>query len=455
MRILDLILSPWAITPEGLTEIHSLVLAHRRGEKVDLKAWEAASGRPAGSEREPYQVVDGVAVIPLQGVMTKADSAWNRFCGMTSTGLLRSDLQTALQDPSVHSILLWVDSPGGQVDGTQELADAVFAARAVKPIVSLADGCMCSAAMWVGAAAEKVYITSDTTATGSIGVVTSHVDISRAEEQWGQKTTEITAGKYKRIASQYAPLSEEGRAAIQAQLDHIYSIFVDSIATFRGVSPDVALAQMAEGRVFLGKQGIEAGLVDGVSSMSSLITQLNQERRSWTPGAGAASQPSTTHMEEPMPITREQLQAEAPELLNTILADGQAQGRAEELARVTGCRDAAIFGYEKAALEMAFDGKTTPAQATAAINALADADLKAAAEASGRGPTPATAGHDAEALEAEESRKKAEAKEKPADPSAKDWTDRITAHMTKAAAEGRKLTSAQAAHELRKQDEEK
>ena len=450
MRILDLLLSPWAISPERLAEIHALVLAHRRGEKVDLKGWEAATGRPAGEVREPYQVVDGVAVIPIQGVLTKADSAWNRFCGMTSTGLLRSDLQTALLDPSVHSILLWIDSPGGQVDGTQELADAVFAARSVKPIVSLADGCMCSAAMWVGAAAEKVYITSDTTATGSIGVVTVHVDISRAEEQWGQKTTEITAGKYKRIASQYAPLSEEGRATIQAQLDHIYSIFVDSIATFRGVSPETALSQMADGRVFLGKQGIEAGLVDGVSSMSALIAQLNQERHGWKPGAGAASQTPTTHQEDSMSITREQLQAQAPDLLNALLDEGRAQGRADEHTRAKGCREAAVLGYEKLALELAFDGKTTPAEAAQKVNAAVDADLRAAAEKSGKGPEAVAAGHDVDAIEAENHRKEAEAKTEEKDPKAGEaFAGEIRNHIAAEAAKGRKINALQAAHELR------
>src|SRR5512133_954690 len=142
MRILDILSAPWALSEARLQEIRDLYYAHMRREKVDLKAWEAATGRPSGSERPPYQLQDGVAVIPIQGVITKMDSAWNRICGMTSSALAQQDLQAALQDPQVHSIVLWIDSPGGMVDGTQELAQAVFAARGQKPIVSLADGCM-------------------------------------------------------------------------------------------------------------------------------------------------------------------------------------------------------------------------------------------------------------------------------------------------------------------------
>jgi ClpP class serine protease len=67
---------------------------------------------------------------------------------------------------------------------------------------------MASAAYWIGSAAEKVYISSDTTQVGSIGVVASHIDVSKAEEMQGYKTTEIVAGKYKRIASRYSPLTE-------------------------------------------------------------------------------------------------------------------------------------------------------------------------------------------------------------------------------------------------------
>lgn len=443
MRILDLLLAPWAIQPDRLLEIHSLYRDHRQGGKIDLKAWEATTGRPAGSDREPYQVLDGVAVIPIQGVMTKGESAWNRLCGMTSTATLRADLQTALQDPSVHSILLWIDSPGGMVDGTQELADAIFEARGQKPIVTLADGCMCSAAAWVGAAASRVYITSDTTATGSIGVVTAHVDVSRAEEAFGIKTTELTAGRYKRIASQYAPLSEEGRATIQAQLDHIYSVFVNSIAKFRSVSVDTVLAQMADGRVFLGQQAIQVGLVDGVSTLTGLVELLNQERRGQRPGAGAASLPTTPHAtEETMAITREQLQAEAPDLLTALLEEGKAQGRAEELARVQGCLKASTLGYEKLAMEKALDGKTLPGECALAIVEAQNADRSKAAAAAGAGPDPLPP---APELPAPKPKKEA---------TGQDWSGRITAHIEKAKAEGRTLTAAQAAAELRKQDEE-
>ena len=396
MRILDILNAPWAIIPNRLLEILELYSAHTRREKLDLKAWEAATGRPQGSQPDPYQVVNGVAILDVQGVLTKADSAWNRICGMTSTQGLRRDLQMALDDRSVRAILLRIDSPGGTVDGTQELADAVFAARTQKPIVAFADGCMCSAAYWVGAAASKIFIGSDTTMVGSIGVYTTHTDQSQAEAAAGLKVTVLKAGKFKAAGHPHGPLSEQDQALLTDQLDHICSIFVNEIAKFRGVSVETVLADMADARVFLGKQAIEAGLVDGVSTMDALIADLAAGQLGNT-GAGAALEPnSQPHSQEAhMSITREQLSAQAPDLLKAIQeeskAEGLKEGSAKELSRVKGCLEAALPGYEDMALALALDGQTEPAAAAVKVNAALKADMNAAkanAEKSGPKPVP-------------------------------------------------------------------
>ena len=130
---------------------------------------------------------------------------------------------------------------------------------------------MASAAYYIGAAAHEVYISGDMPLIGSIGVVATHVDRSKFEEKIGLKTTEVYAGKYKRIASAYKPLSKDGKASIQDQVDYVYSIFVDDVAKYRGVSADAVLDNMADGKIFIGKQAIQAGLVDGVSTFDQLI----------------------------------------------------------------------------------------------------------------------------------------------------------------------------------------
>lgn len=365
MKLLDVLTAPWAIEPAKLQEIQAIYATHLRGEKIDIAAVEAKLGRPLANEPKAYDIMDGVAVLYVEGVMAKRANLFMQISGGVSTELLSRDLQTALNDSSVHSVIQLVDTPGGTVDGTQSYANQVRKARSRKPIVTLASGVMASAGYWVGAAASKVYIADETTVVGSIGVVATHVDVSKAEEQRGVKTTEIFAGKFKRIASQFAPLSESGRETIQDQVDYTYSLFVADVASHRGVSEEKVLKDMADGRVFIGKQAIAAGLVDGVSTLDELVEQLNRDH------AGAASNRTVFLPTNPgassMKITREQLAAESPELLQIILNEGRALGATEERARIQAVEGALIPGHEALVSSLKFDGKTSGGDAALAV----------------------------------------------------------------------------------------
>lgn len=384
MKILDILQAPWALPESHLHEIRELYFAHTRREKFDFKAWEAATG---GEMRTPYSVQNGVAVIPVQGVMVKAESAWNRFCGMTSSATLRADLQTAMEDSTVQSIVLWIDSPGGQVDGTQVLAQDIFAARGKKQIIAFADGMMASAAYWIGAAADQVHISSQTDMVGSIGVVAQHIDRSAAA---GGTVTEITAGKYKRIASENGPLTEEGRESLQSQVDRIYSVFVEDIAKFRGVSVETVLENMADGRIFMGSDAIDAGLADGVSSLPELIARLQSGPLPNPRGAGVALEPETQKQGDPMDI--QTLKAAHGDLAEQLLAEGRREGASLELARIQGCLNAALPGYEQIAQSKAFDGQSQPGDvALAILDAQRQTRARAQAQAEdGPEPIPAT-----------------------------------------------------------------
>jgi signal peptide peptidase SppA len=282
MKLLDVLNAPWAIVPEKLLEIREIYFTHLRGKKVDLQAIEARLGQPLNNQKQGYEVVDGVAILPIEGIIAKRMNMFTQISGGVSTQLLERDFQAALADDRAHSILLSVDSPGGSVDGVLELSRLIFEARGRKPIVALGNGMMASAAYWIGSAADRVLITGETTQVGSIGVVATHTDISKAEEMRGIKTTEITAGKYKRIASEHKPLSDEARAAIQEQVDYVYSVFVNDVARNRGTDVETVLSNMADGRIFLGSKAIDAGLVDGISTEADLISKLNQEHEQVT-----------------------------------------------------------------------------------------------------------------------------------------------------------------------------
>lgn len=361
MRLLDVLNSPWAIMPTKLAEIGDIYATHLRGDKIDIKAIEARIGRPLQNQPQGYEVIDGVAVVPVFGVVAKRANIFMQVSGGASSELIGRDIQNALNDPTVKAIILDIDSPGGTVDGTQQLANLVRSVRGQKPIVTLADGCMASAAYWFGSAADKAYIADKTTMVGSIGVVTTHVDVSGKEAQAGIKTTEISAGKYKRIASQYGALTPEGFASVQAQIDYLYELFVDDVAANRGVSVDKVLSDMADGRVFTGQQAIDAGLVDGVATLDALIAELSAQT-----GAGVAqTKPQKPKGKQAM--DREELMASYPQLAQALIDEGRVAGAEAERARILGIEAHAMPGHEALIASLKADGATTPDQAAAKV----------------------------------------------------------------------------------------
>lgn len=392
MKVLDILCAPWAILPAALGEIQSIYATHLRGDKIDVAAVEKRLGRPLETRPAGYEVVDGVAVLPMVGPSARRMNLMTQISGGVSTELAARDLRAAAADESARAIVLRIDSPGGTVDGTQALAQLVAEInRNTKPVVTLASGTMASAAYWYGSAARAVYIEDDTTQVGSIGVVASHIDVSAAEAAAGVRTTEIVAGKYKRIASQYGPLTAEGRQTMQDQVDYLYSVFLEAVAEQRGVSVERVLADMADGRIFIGRQAVAAGLVDGVATLDALIADLS---RSSTAGAGVAprvraSAPPQQPMESPMPITREQLSAEAPELIEALQAEGRQQGAAAECARIQAVFGQAMPGHDALIRELAFDGKTTgPEAAVAVLAAERNQRTRAAAQLHADAPQP-------------------------------------------------------------------
>jgi signal peptide peptidase SppA len=272
--------APWACLPEHHATIHHLVEAWARGERIDLQELEARRGESLPGPVSGYEVRNGVAVIPVMGTMSPRMNLMADVSGGVSSELLVRDVRAAAADPKIKGIVLQVDSPGGAVAGTQPAAAAVMAARQRKPVLALAEGTMASAAYWVGSAAEQVYLSSGTDQVGSIGVIMRQRDTSQAKAAAGIIDTEIVAGKFKNVGSDNGPLSDPDRAVLQDRADQIYSVFVGDVARQRGTSVEKVLSDMADGRVFIGQQAIDAGLADGVSTLDDLVAEV-ADRAKW------------------------------------------------------------------------------------------------------------------------------------------------------------------------------
>lgn len=412
MTLLDLLNGPWAIVPEKLHELQQIYATHLRGEKIDVAAVEARIGRPLSSDQQEYSVhPGGVAVLELEGVIAPKANLFMRISGGISTQMAQRQIEGAMHDSRVRSILMVLDSGGGSIFGPPEFGGFLHEAAQEKPIITVSPGMLASAAYWIGSSTNAVYVTGPTVHVGSIGVVATHDFTPRRD---AGATTEVTAGRYKRIASDTAPLTEEGRAYLQERVDHLYSVFVDTVAANRGVTSEEVLEHMADGRVFVGQQALDAGLVDGVSTVDALIEQLASNPAQFatrrkavfavaalpSPSAGAAPQDKTSTRDEkeptmpgdnPTPITRASFEQDHAPLFAQLKGEFAQLGAQAERERIQAVLaiGAQLPGHEKLLNTLAFDGKTTAGEAALAVTQAEGALRTAAATAHANDAPPA------------------------------------------------------------------
>jgi capsid assembly protease len=274
MPLIDMVQNKaWALHPAKLDEINAFIEARIADPSF---SFDVARGKSGNKAEDRYEIRDGIAIIPVYGVIDKRANMFMEMSGGTSTELLKRDIRSALDDPKVDAILLDIDSPGGSVDGTKEVADFIFESRGQKPIIAYGNGMMASAAYWIGSAADVIFA-NDTAMVGSIGVALTHYDRSAQDEQRGIKRTTIYSGKYKRIASDEKPLSDEGKEYLQGMTDTYYSIFVEGISRNRDAPIDLVLEKMADGKDFIGKQAKKAGLIDHIGTIGKALKMAQQK----------------------------------------------------------------------------------------------------------------------------------------------------------------------------------
>jgi signal peptide peptidase SppA len=175
---------------------------------------------------------------------------------------IRASVRRALADPSVRTIDLIVDSPGGSVLGLPETADVIFQANKVKPVNARIVGIAASAAYWLAAQASTITLTPSGE-VGSVGVLDLHADISGALEKEGVKLTAIVAGPHKIERAPFAPLSDDAQAHMQTGVNAWYSDFLGAIRRGRGARVSHA-GNYGGGRMLSAREALSTGLVDFV-----------------------------------------------------------------------------------------------------------------------------------------------------------------------------------------------
>ena len=277
--------TPLAITP-GKAEMIMAALADRfgiahlfrqNGQAVELSPGgksfamsDDAFSSPKSSQTG-YDVVAGIAVIPVQGTLVQKLGTLRPYSGMTGYDGIRANFSMALADESVKAIVLDIDSPGGEVSGCFDLSDAIFQSRGIKPVEAILSESAYSAAYAIASACDRITVPR-TGGTGSVGVICMHVDFSKALTASGINVTMIHYGARKADGHSEISLSKDALARFQADIDSMGELFVSTVARNRGLS--VNAVRGTEAGTFLGSSGVDVGFADAVAAPDEAFQSL-------------------------------------------------------------------------------------------------------------------------------------------------------------------------------------
>lgn len=320
----------------------------------DRIGWpEPQAALPIPPPRAMPDAPAGIAVIPVYGTLVRRSLGLEAASGLTSYGELSAMIDAALSDPSVSGILLDVDSPGGEAGGVFELAQRIRAADAIKPVWAIASDSAFSAAYAIACAASRLYVTQ-TAGVGSIGVIAMHVDQTARDAQEGYRYTAITAGDQKNDFSPHEKLSSEAQSRLQAEVDRLYGIFVETVAAMRHL--DARFVRSTQAGLYFGPEAVTAGLADAQGSLEQALNDFTAHlvagrARNTATRAFSASNPKEIHMTqevEALPAIPEQAPTpadntteeitEVPAVTEDVVKEAVATARADAVAIAELCQ---------------------------------------------------------------------------------------------------------------------
>jgi signal peptide peptidase SppA len=273
---------PWALAAQHLQDLHALRrsalgIGSASTEQL-LAGLQASAAERAGRLTQAKPASGAIAVVPVYGYIVMRSSWLEAYGVVTSIETTRARLRAAIVDPSVSGVLLDIDSPGGSTDGVEEFANEIYALAKKKNIIALANPCAASGAYWLGVNANHLYCIPGAV-VGSIGVYGMHEDISEALRQQGCDVTLISAGKYKTEGNPFEPLSDEGEAYWQSQVDVFYSDFTRSVARGRHTTVAEVRGGMGQGRMVLADQAAAANMACGVFTWDQVVRSMTSTNK--------------------------------------------------------------------------------------------------------------------------------------------------------------------------------
>lgn len=258
--------SIWFVRPEILQVLQGVLnTKFNEGLKIGSFLDVAPKAAIEGSEK----ITDGKMVIPISGVMLNKAGGLDALCGVYGYNMLKGSLQAAWDNDDVNHVILDWDSPGGMSCGCSEMANEVRTLATKKRVTSICTGQMCSAAYYIGSAADEIYASDPMCIIGSIGCYMLHCDQSSKDAQDGLKFTYVKAGKYKTLGNEHEPLDDGSKSILQDMVNNAYDMFLSDVATNRNTSVD-AIKNLAEGKIYDANKAPKA-LFDGIKTLDELL----------------------------------------------------------------------------------------------------------------------------------------------------------------------------------------
>jgi len=222
-----------------------------------------------GSLPNTWNVIvrDNTAIIPVHGPIFRYGDFYSLLFGGSSIQKLSEDLDEAVNNPEISSIILDIDSPGGQVNGINEFSDMVRAANDKKPVYAYVGGTAASAAYWIASSCARIVV-DKTAQLGSIGVVIGFYK----DDDDDYVEIVSTASPKKRM-----DLDDE-KAELQQKANELADIFIGAVAKNRKVKPETVIKDFGQGGVLIGDKAVNAGMADEIGSMESLIKSLSTKQ---------------------------------------------------------------------------------------------------------------------------------------------------------------------------------
>lgn len=311
----ELACDPWAMEPARLEALLS-----RLSEPMSV------AGPIQQQQRRSRMIIqDGIATIPISGVLVRSMPRAFAFWGIEATTYqeIEEDIDAALADDSVSAIRLAISSPGGQVAGVKEAADAIAEAGRRKKVRAEISEIGASAAYWLASQAGRVDAAPNAL-VGSIGVYSAYIDLSRLAENAGVKVHLIASGALKGMGVPGTRITEPQLEAMQEVVNGMAAGFKADVVRGRRI-PEKDVEALASGRVWTAEQAVENRLVDG-------ITRPNAKKGpAGGPSAASDSPEGEEETMDPKQIAADQ---------DKIRSEAAAQTREAEKARVATIRAA-------------------------------------------------------------------------------------------------------------------